>query len=152
MRIASRFLLAISVATMSAAAVLVCASLANEDGVRVTVGEPATVRLSEKNEPSSTGAGGRRIVVVVDAFEPSPAGPIAVVVTMQCGDATEEIGRFGVFPNAAFTSSSRVEPQRFGFDMPDNLACPRPKNVTLRLEPSLGDGSGASMTARASLE
>jgi hypothetical protein len=49
--------------------------------------------------------------------------------------------RFGFFPQQAFTAGSNANAQRFSFALPDS--CKMPSQVTIRVEPSAGDGRGA---------
>ena len=63
-----------------------------------------------------------RVVVDVTGYQPPQKGAVRGVVKVQKPDGTEqEIGTFGVFPNAAFRAdSSRA--RRYSFPLPKELA------------------------------
>ncbi len=116
---------------------------AEQNSVHVTVDSPAVVSVSGAKR---TPAEGGRLVITVSGFQPSPAGPVTAVIVAQCRGTTTEIGRFGVLPNKAFVASGEVGVQRFGLELPEEPACHTLSSVTVRLEPELGNGAGASMT------
>lgn len=117
---------------------------ANENGMQATVDNPATIAISGASERALVD-GGARIVVTINAYEPSKSGPVATVVSVRCGDDVREIGRFGIFPDAAFSVSGGAKPQRFGFPLPNDLACRKSQTVIIHLEPQTGNGAGASI-------
>ena len=117
---------------------------ANEGDMQVTVGKPATIAISGATERAPADAG-TRIVVTVNGYEPSPTGAVTTIVSVHCGDGVREIGRFGIFPNEAFSVSGGARPQRFGFPLPDDPACRQPQTVIIHLEPQTGNGAGASI-------
>lgn len=117
---------------------------ANEGDMQATVGKPATIAISGATNPAPADAG-TRIVVTVNGYEPSKAGPVTTVVSVHCGDNIQEIGRFGIFPDKAFSVSAGAQPQRFSFPLPDDPACRQPRAITIHLEPQTGDGAGASV-------
>ncbi|OAS17701.1 hypothetical protein [Methylobacterium platani] len=111
--------------------------------VRVTIDAPGEVPIARA--ATAGAAGPRRLVLSVTGFAPSPAGPVEGVVTIRCGGAEREIGRFGLFPQTAFGPSDPGGAQAFGFALPDDPACREADRVTVRLAASAGDGRGASM-------
>lgn len=117
---------------------------ANEGEMQATVGKPATIAISGKAERPYAEAGGR-VVVTITGYEPSTAGSVTVVVSVRCGDDLREIGRFGIFPDVAFSVSAGAKPQQFGFPLPIDPACRQPQSVTLHVEPQAGTGVGASI-------
>lgn len=128
---------------------------AQESDMRATVDKPATVPISNRtNENGRLTAGERpRLVLTIIGFEPSPDGPVEIVVNVRCGGADREIGRFAIYPYVAFSASDPSRVQRFGFNLPNDLACDRPRSAMVHLVPGSGDGKGASiLIGRASLE
>ena len=113
--------------------------------MRATVDTPATVPVSRA---ASSIRGSERLIVTVDGYEPSPAGPVTFVVTARCGDATHELGRFGILESGPTAPGGAIEPQSFGFNIPDDPSCHDPRDVIIRIEPTLGDGAGASISIR----
>lgn len=125
---------------------------ANEGEMQATVGKPATIAISGKAGGTFAEAGAR-VVVTVTGYEPSTAGPVTVVVSVRCGDDLREIGRFGIFPDRAFSGSGGAKPQQFGFPLPNDPACRQPQSVTVHIEPQAGTGAGASIAiSSASIE
>ncbi|WFU07233.1 hypothetical protein QA648_34655 (plasmid) [Rhizobium sp. CB3171] len=118
---------------------------ANESDVRATVSKPVTIAISGRAAHASADASAR-LVVTVTGYEPSTAGPVTTVVSLRCGSDVREIGRFGIFPNKAFSVSDGTKPQRFGFPLPDDPSCRQPETAIIRLEPQTGGGAGASIT------
>ncbi|MBB3612708.1 hypothetical protein [Rhizobium sp. BK602] len=118
---------------------------ANEGDMQATIGKPATIAISGASAHAPV-AGGARVVVTINAYQPSMAGPVATVVSVRCGAELREIGRFGIFPNQAFSVSAGAKPQRFGFLLPDEPACRQPQTIEISLDPQTGDGTGASIT------
>lgn len=116
-----------------------------EGGVRVTVtvGRPTVVPVSGSRTAT---LGTRRLIVTVDTFEASAAGPVTAAVIVRCGGKDQELGRFGIFPDVSFVTSDQVEPLRFAFDLPSDVACTPIRDVVISLEPGIGGGAGASMT------
>ncbi|MBP2449735.1 hypothetical protein [Rhizobium leguminosarum] len=118
---------------------------ASEGDMRATVDKPARVTISGATARASV-SGGARVVVTIEAYEPSKTGPVAAVVSLLCSDKLQEIGRFGIFPSEAFSVSRGGKPQRFGFLLPDEPACRQPQSIEISLEPQTGNGVGASIT------
>ncbi|NTJ68574.1 hypothetical protein G6M50_24415 [Agrobacterium rhizogenes] len=118
---------------------------ASGSDMQATVGKPVTIAIAGVAEHAPVD-GGKRIIMTVNAYEPSKSGPVTIVVSVRCGEALREIGRFGIFPNEAFSVSRGSNPQRFGFPLPDEPSCRQPQTVEIALEPQTGDGAGASIT------
>ncbi|SCB24165.1 hypothetical protein [Rhizobium hainanense] len=118
---------------------------ASGSDMQATVDKPVTIAIAGVAE-RAPGNGGKRIVVTVNAYEPSKSGSVTIVVSVRCGEVLREIGRFGIFPNEAFSVSRGSNPQRFGFPLPDEPSCRQPQTVEIGLEPQTGDGTGASIT------
>ncbi|WP_082935751.1 MULTISPECIES: hypothetical protein [unclassified Rhizobium] len=118
---------------------------ANESDMRATTSKPATITISSRAVHSSADTSAR-VVLTVTGYEPSTSGPVTTVVSLDCGSNVREIGRFGIFPNKAFSVLDGAKPQRFGFPLPDDPSCRQPQTVIIRLEPQTGGGSGASIT------
>jgi hypothetical protein len=97
---------------------------AEGDPLTATVGRPAIVTAgpARPQEGLTADEGAPRVVVYVTGYQPAQKGSVRAVVKVQKGDGTEqEIGTFGVFPDAAFkaeTSRARA----FGFPLPKELA------------------------------
>jgi hypothetical protein len=86
-----------------------------------------------------------RLIISVTAFRPPREGAVQAVVKVQKdGDRTEqEIGRFGIFPNAEFKAADPSKAQRFGLPLPKELASGGAVKLNVYLVPFKGDGSGA---------
>lgn len=113
---------------------------AEENDARARVNAPARVAIAPARETPQHDAG--QLVVTVTGFKPATAGTVEGVVLIPCGTGEREIGRFGIFPQQPFTAGNNTKPQRFGFALP--AGC-KPSQVTVRVEPSAGDGSGAEL-------
>jgi hypothetical protein len=87
----------------------------------------------------------RRVIISVTAFRPPREGAVqAVVKAQKDGDRTEqEIGRFGIFPNAEFKAPDPSKARRFGLPLPKELASGGAVKLNVYLVPFKGDGSGA---------
>jgi hypothetical protein len=109
--------------------------------VHANVDMPARVAIAASRDPSQRTDG--RLVITVTGFTPSASGPVEAVVLIPCGAEEREIGRFGIFPQKSFRAGRNANSQRFGFALPN--ACKTPSRVTIRVEPSSGDGSGAEL-------
>ena len=97
---------------------------AEGDLLIATVGKPAIVTAApaKPQEGLAADKAPPRVVVHVTGYQPAQKGSVRGVVKVQKADGTEqEIGTFGVFPDAAFkaeTSRARA----FGFPLPKELA------------------------------
>lgn len=118
---------------------------ASGSDMQATVDKRVTIAIAGVAEHAPVD-GGKRIVVTVNAYEPSKAGPVMIVVSVRCGEALREIGRFGIFPDQAFSVLRGGNPQRFGFPLPDEPGCRQPLTLEIGLEPQTGEGRGASIT------
>jgi hypothetical protein len=114
---------------------------AEDNDVRASVKAPARVAVAPSSNPAQNASA--RIVITVTGFRPSPSGPVEAVVLIPCGTEQREIGRFGIFPQQSFTAGRNANAQRFGFALPDD--CKTPSQVTIRIEPSAGNGSDAEL-------
>lgn len=114
---------------------------AEDNDVRASVNAPARIAVAPSLHPTQRASA--RIVITVTGFTPSTSGPIEAVVLIPCGKEDREIGRFGIFPQQSFTAGKNANAQRFGFALPD--ACEMPSQVTIRIEPSAGNGNGAEL-------
>jgi hypothetical protein len=84
------------------------------------------------------------VIISVTAFRPPRDGAVQAVVKVQNGDRTEqEIGRFGVFPNAEFKAADPSKARRFGVPLPKEVANSGEVKLHVYLVPFKGDGSGA---------
>jgi hypothetical protein len=85
-----------------------------------------------------------RVIISVTAFRPPHDGAVQAVVKVQNEDRTEqEIGRFGIFPNAEFKAADPSKAQRFGLPLPKELASGGAVKLNVYLVPFKGEGSGA---------
>jgi hypothetical protein len=86
-----------------------------------------------------------RVIISVTAFRPPHDGAVQAVVKVQKdGDRTEqEIGRFGIFPNAEFNAADPSKAHRFGLLLPKELASSGAVKLKVYLVPFKGEGSGA---------
>lgn len=116
------------------------------EDMQVKPGAPARVALDPMPRAAATAAEeAPRLVVSVDGYQPSSSGPVQFVVTIDCAGKKEEVGRFGIFPDAAFEAGGKVAAQQFGFDMPE-AACKERSEAVISVEPSIGTGEGAVLT------
>ena len=129
------------------------------DSVVATVDKPAVVTavadLSAKSRAADKPA---QVVVKVTSYQPPSGKPppaLAAVVKVQ-GNGAEpdrEIGRFGIFPNTAFTRGDQA--RSYSFPLPKDLANQDALRLSVQLEPfrSGKDASGdIARGADASLE
>ena len=116
--------------------------------MRATVDKPATIPVARRTSSAPAKAGGEQLVVTIDGYQSSAAGPVVFVVTALCGGTTRELGRFGVLESGPVAADGKTEPQSFGFGLPDDPACHDPIDVTVHVEPIQGDGKGASVSIR----
>ncbi len=90
------------------------------------------------------GVASPRVIISVMAFRPPHDGAVQAVVKVQRDGRTEqEIGRFGIFPNAEFKAADPSKAQRFGLPLPKELASGGPVKLNVYLVPFKGEGSGA---------
>ena len=121
------------------------------DTLLATVDRPARITTTAAAFSGSADATSRRVVVSVTHYHPTDDGaPIEAVVTASVAGGDErDLGRFGITPDRAFTSTRPATTQRFGFALPPELAAAlaagKPVTFSVRLVPVRGDGKGAAL-------
>jgi hypothetical protein len=85
-----------------------------------------------------------QVIISVIGFRPPHEGAVQAIVKVQKedGQPEQEIGRFGIFPNAEF----RADPSkahRFGLPLPKDLAGNKNLKLHVYLVPFKGNGEGA---------
>ena len=87
------------------------------------------------------------MIISVTAFRPPRDGAVQAVVKVQRdgGRTEQEIGRFGMFPNAEFKAADPSKAQRFGLPLPKGLAGGEAVKLNVYLVPFKGDGGGAML-------
>ena len=81
-----------------------------------TVERPAVVTAAATSPAPESRPGEQRVVVSVLGYKPPRDGTVQGVVTVQKKQGQEqEIGRFGLFPNAEFRASDPSQAQQFSF-------------------------------------
>jgi hypothetical protein len=106
---------------------------------------PATIPLLLPPGTAAVADATRYIDIIVDNFRPSPTGPVQIVVDAVTSHGQTEIGRFAIYPERAFVTNERAEPQRFGLAVPPGLRLDRSTRLIVRIVPSRGDGTGAAI-------
>jgi hypothetical protein len=88
-----------------------------------------------------------RVVVSVMAYKPPRDGVVQGVVKVQRseGGTEQEIGRFGIFPDAEFQAADPAQAQRFSFPLPRELARGGPVKLKVQVVPLRGDGQDAQL-------
>jgi hypothetical protein len=88
-----------------------------------------------------------RVIVSVTGFRPPHDGGVEAIVKLQKedGQTEQEIGRFGIFPNAEFKAADPSRAQRFGLPLPKELAGGKALKFHVYLVPFKGDGNGAML-------
>lgn len=132
------------------AIMLACIALASAEDSQLiaTVERPAVVTAAAVPGPDAGMADQpARLVVSVTAFTPSRDGTVQGVVKVQKseGGAEQEIGRFGMFPNAEFRAADPSQAQRFSFPLPKELARGGPVKLTVQVVPLRGEGKDARL-------
>jgi hypothetical protein len=145
-----RRILIIGVGGALAIFAVVAALPAEGDPLIATVGKPAIVTAApakpQEAEALAVDKAPPRVVVHVTGYQPAQQGSVRGVVKVQKADGTEqEIGTFGVFPDAAFkaeTSRARA----FSFPLPKELAAD-PVKLKIEVVPdkTRGTGEGAQL-------
>lgn len=97
---------------------------ATADKMEIRSAKP--VRWSEKCDAATLRAlktGRRRLVIVVNAYEPPKSGDRTFVVNLMTGNGKKrrEIRRFTIFPDSAFQVSDGAKPQRFQVSLKDHV-------------------------------
>jgi hypothetical protein len=116
---------------------------AEGDQMLATVGMPAVV-TAMLVAPERAGEP-RRVIVSVTAFRPPQDGHVMAVVKAESNGTEQEIGRFGIFPEAEFSAAESSKTQRFGLRLPKELASAGPVKLNIYLVPSIGEGAGARL-------
>jgi hypothetical protein len=98
-------------------------ALAQNDRPSATAESPAVVTATAAPAEGFTSQS-PRVIVSVTGFEPPRDGGVEVVVKAQAEGSPkeQEIGRFGVFPEAAFKAPDPSKAKRFGLPLPKELA------------------------------
>ncbi len=123
----------------------VSASCAQPRRFTATRAAPATVPLLLPAGTAAVADATRYIDLTVDNFRPSPSGPVQIVVDAVTGHSRTEIGRFAIYPERTFVTNDRAEPQHFGLTVPPGLRLDRSTRLIVRIVPSRGDGTGATV-------
>ncbi|MFW8589161.1 hypothetical protein ACOJBM_43275 [Rhizobium beringeri] len=74
---------------------------ANEGNMQATVGKPATIAISGASAHLPVD-GSARIVVTVNAYEPSKTGPVATVVSVRCSEGLRKSAVLAFFRTKRF--------------------------------------------------
>jgi hypothetical protein len=121
---------------------LAVAIRAEDDRLIATVGKPAIVTATPAGAAQDSSGSAPRVVVHVTGYQPAQEGAVRGVVKVQKPDGSEqEIGTFGVFPNAAFKAeTSRA--RSYSFDLPKELATGKVQ-LKVELVPDKAQGTGA---------
>jgi hypothetical protein len=129
------------------AIVLAClgAAVAEGDQLIATVERPATVTAVAPGRAASPA--GPQVVVSVTAYKPARDGAVQGVVKAQssAGGTEQEIGRFGIFPDAEFRAADPAQARRFSFPLPPDLARGGPVRLKVEVAPIRGDGKDARL-------
>jgi hypothetical protein len=111
--------------------------------VTLSTGQTSTVPLA----PYAPAEGrAPRLVVTVSGYRPAADGPVAVVVSLLCGEGEKVLGRFAVMPRMSFSAAEPGRAQHFGLSAPNTPECLAARAATVRLEAAAGGGSDASIT------
>ena len=128
---------------------LACLGAAAEGSQLIaTVERPATVTVSTAPGPGlDASPAGRQVVVSVMGYKPARDGAVQGVVKVQPneGRTEQEIGRFGIFPNAEFRAADPSQARRFTFPLPPDLARGGPVRLKVEVVPIRGDGKDAQL-------
>lgn len=118
---------------------------AGGDQLLATVDAPAIVTATPA--PALVGADGRaRLIISVMGFQPpQDGGAVQVVVKAQRDGTEQEVGRFGITPHTAFKAAESSKAQRFGLQLPKELASGGPVKLNVYLLPTRGEGKGARL-------
>lgn len=122
-------------------------AVAAEDSVPVaTVVSPAVITATPAPAADQGVASqSPRVIISVTGFRPPHEGAVQAVVKIRRDGTEQEIGRFGIFPNAEFTAADPSKAQRFGVPLPKELARGGPVKLNVYLVPFKGEGSGARL-------
>jgi hypothetical protein len=116
-----------------------------------TPDNPAVITAVPPPGPARAQAGRSTYVELsVLAFKPPEKGSVQAVVKLHkdASNAAQELGRFGLFPNAEFKAQNLSEAQRFIFRLPEGKL-PASASAGIRLSVDLvpygGTGEGARL-------
>jgi|GEM_PF-4865701 len=133
-----------TVAALAAIPGSACGAVTAAEGAHLsaTVSRPAVISL---RADATAGAGERSqsVVISVREFRPSSNGPVQIVVEEACGGSTRVLGRFGVYPERAFSERSPGRAQHFRARVAAGSCVASSKTVRVRIVPSRGNGAGA---------
>jgi hypothetical protein len=122
----------------------------SQQAIVAVPGKPAALTATLSPDSGQAKADGRVfLTVAVAAYAPPPKGALEAIVKVATpADPTKrEIGRFGVFPNAAFNTEKIGKPQRFRFEVPtckaDETTCTL--NIEIEVVSTVAESSGAQM-------
>jgi hypothetical protein len=120
-------------------------SVAAQDspGVATVAGPAAVTATAAPGADQGVASHSPRVIIRVTAFRPPHDGAVQAVVKAQTDGDEQEIGRFGIFPNAEFKAADPSKAQRFGLPLPKELASGGAVKLNVYLVPFKGDGSGA---------
>jgi hypothetical protein len=121
----------------------IAAIAAEDDQLLATVDKPATLTASPaKNPQGIADQPGPQVVVHVTGYQRPQEGAVRGVVKVQKPDGSEQqIGTFGVFPDAAFQAGSS-RPRSYSFPLPRELAS-GPVKLKVEIVPDKPQGTGA---------
>jgi hypothetical protein len=121
---------------------------AEDDQLLATVDRPAILTATPAKVPENAAADlpAPRVIVHITGYQPPQAGGIRAVVKVQKPDGSEqEIGSFGVFPDAAFNADPS-HARRYSFPLPKGLATgPVKLKVEVVPDKARGTGEGAQI-------
>ena len=126
------------------------------DASVATVKTPATLTVS----PIPRSVGNLYLEITVASYTPPPKGAVEAVVLVGPGSEPPEteVGRFAIFPHAAFEARQATEQRRYRFNVTQAVAAIKPEGrpllVQVRLVPIDGTAAvdSAAMTiSRAAL-
>ena len=125
-----------------------CTAFACAEGSQLiaTVERPALVTAAATSPAPESRPGEQRVVVSVLGYKPPRDGTVQGVVKVQKNQGQEqEIGRFGLFPNAEFRASDPSQVQQFSFPLPRDLTRGGPVQIKVEVVPTRGDGKDARL-------
>jgi hypothetical protein len=118
--------------------------LAQDSPPVATLANPAVVTATATSDQGIVSQS-PRVIVSVTGFRPPHDGGVQAIVKVQKedGQTEQEIGRFGIFPNAEFKAVDPSKARRFGLPLPKALAGSKTLKLHVYLVPFNGDGEGA---------
>jgi hypothetical protein len=116
---------------------------AEDNQLLATVDRPAILTATPAKVLESPAADqpAPRVIVHITGYQPPQTGGIRAVVKVQKPDGSEqEIGTFGLFPNAAFRADPSAA-HRYSFPLPKELAA-GPVNLKVEIVPDKARSTG----------